>query len=106
MVGSVELQLVDGSTSDALISIFMLGAYRRNGYAVPAIRLATDWVLGDLGLDAVWAAVRPNNKASVATFGGAGYRGCDGRTLPDGLKLPSDARMLVCDPINASEPAA
>ncbi len=76
--GEVGLSSFDPDRSVALVGWWTAPGQRGRGVASAAVRLVTDWALGELGLGALVAEVDRDNAASLRVADRAGYR-----PLPD-----------------------
>jgi RimJ/RimL family protein N-acetyltransferase len=86
-VGSLELSGVPGREREAEIECLVLAEHRRHGYATSAVKLATAWALGALGLDRLWADIDAANAASLAVVRTVGYREPAGAELPPNMPV-------------------
>ena len=74
VIGEVGFSRFDPPRRAAMIGWWIGEAWRGQGRASEAVRLAADWALGDGGLRAVMAEIDADNLASVAVARRAGLR--------------------------------
>ena len=74
VIGEVGFSRLDPTRRAAMIGWWIGEAWRGQGRAGEAVRLAADWALGDGGLRAVMAEIDADNRASVAVARRAGLR--------------------------------
>jgi RimJ/RimL family protein N-acetyltransferase len=71
LVGGCELRLQDDAS--ASMSYWIFAAYRRRGLATRAVRLATGYAFGSLGLTRIALEIEPDNMASRGVARRAGF---------------------------------
>ena len=72
-LGSVEVTLLDRRTGRGEVGYWVAAPARRQGVAVRAVRIVSEWALSDLGLERLELLVEPENGPSQAVADSAGY---------------------------------
>lgn len=96
-VGAVDLYDIDMRDRRAFVGIMTAPSFRRQGFAIEALRLMADYCRDNLGLSRIAATVAEDNTASLELFEKAGYT-CVA-TIPDWVRRGTDsfisARLFV-----------
>jgi RimJ/RimL family protein N-acetyltransferase len=88
LIGSVGIVAVDEARGEGEIGYWVAAEHRGRGAATRAVRLLTDWALGERGLRRVVLHIDPENVNSrrVAEKAGFAFEAIiDGETVRDGL---------------------
>lgn len=73
-IGNIKIELIDFERKKGMLGIIIGNkSYWRKGLATEAIRLFTNWIFEDLGLEKIEAGAFPENIASIKTFQKAGF---------------------------------
>ena len=78
-VGAVDLFEFDPKHRRAGVGIIIAPEYRRQGYALDALKALEWYVQNVLHLKQLWCSVTEDNKASAQLFYNAGYQECGRR---------------------------
>ena len=78
-VGAVDLFEFDPKHRRAGVGIIIAPEYRRQGYALDALKALEWYVQNALHLKQLWCSVTEDNKASAQLFFNAGYQVCGRR---------------------------
>ena len=97
VLASVAVQDIRRDEARGEIGYWVAAHARGRGVATRAVRLATDWALGELGLETIELMTHEHNTASQAVARAAGYVQTGERQVPPHEGLPP-GRYLVFTP--------
>jgi RimJ/RimL family protein N-acetyltransferase len=98
VVGSVAVQDIRQDESIAEIGYWVAAHARGRGIATRAVRLATDWALGELGLETIEIMTHEDNTLSQGVARAAGYAETGERSVPPREGLPPGRYVVFTAP--------